>query len=157
MGDQHIDNSNLEPEYWKKKSLEELLPHEWEALCDGCGKCCLNKLEDYESGEIELTNLACHLLDCRSCQCSDYENRFEIVPECILLTPKNVNEIKWLPKTCAYALIRDNKPLPSWHHLISGSKQTVHSTQNSVKTYAISEINIEIDEYENYIIDEENL
>jgi len=88
--------------FWKTKTLEEMNTQEWESLCDGCGKCCLNKLEDYDTGEIYWTNIGCELLNCTSCRCKDYENRFKKVPDCIQLTPEIVRTLKWLPPTCAY-------------------------------------------------------
>ncbi len=117
----------MQTPFWKEKSLEALSPSEWEQLCDGCGKCCLAKLEDEDSGEIYWTSVACRLFDAGTCQCADYPNRKAKVPDCVQLTPRKVREIDWLPNTCAYRLVADGKDLFDWHHLISGSRETVHS------------------------------
>ena len=105
--------------FWKKKSMSDMSRSEWEALCDGCGKCCLNKLENDETGEVHYTKIACRLLDNESCKCSQYAFRHQFVPECIVLTPKNIGEhAYWLPKTCAYYLIWKGKDLYTWHPLV---------------------------------------
>lgn len=108
--------------FWKSKSLEELSPEEWESLCDGCAKCCMNKLEDVDSGEIHYTNVVCNLLDLNSCQCSDYPHRSIRVPECVTLTPQNSGELHWMPATCAYRLLAEGGELPDWHPLVSGNE-----------------------------------
>jgi uncharacterized protein len=119
--------------FWETKTLEELNSQEWESLCDGCGRCCLMKLEDEDTGKIYFTSVACSLLNCEICQCGDYDNRAKKVEDCIQLTPTLVREITWLPPTCGYALIRDGKPLYKWHPLISGSKTSVIEAGISVK------------------------
>ncbi|MBF0254974.1 MAG: YcgN family cysteine cluster protein [Gammaproteobacteria bacterium] len=108
--------------FWQRKTLEELSREEWESLCDGCGKCCLNKLEDLDSGALHYTNVACNLLDLNSCRCSDYPNRSVRVPECVTLTPQNSRELNWMPATCAYRLLAAGKDLPAWHPLRSGDQ-----------------------------------
>lgn len=119
--------------WWEQKRLAELSPEEWEALCDGCGKCCLIGLEDEDTGEIYLTDVACRLLDGESCRCRDYPNRKAQVPDCVQLTPENVPELAWLPKTCAYRLVAEGKPLKGWHPLVSGDPETVHRAGASVR------------------------
>lgn len=127
------------PQFWNDVPLEKLDRAQWEALCDGCGKCCLHKLEDEETGELHPTNVACRLLDRRSGQCSNYRHRHAFVPECIRLTPKRLREIDWLPSSCAYVLRAAGKPLPDWHYLVSGSRETVHEAGHSVRGWTISE------------------
>lgn len=119
--------------FWKTKSLAEMSEAEWESLCDGCGKCCLIGLEDEDSGEIYLTDVACKLFDAGACQCGDYVNRKKHVPDCVKLTPKNVPELTWLPKTCAYRLVAQGRDLFWWHHLVSGDRETVHAARVSVQ------------------------
>ena len=106
---------------------------EWESLCDGCGKCCLIGLEDEDTGEIYLTDVACKLLDGASCQCSNYPERAKFVPDCVKLTPENVPGLSWLPKTCAYRLVSEGRPLFWWHPLLSGDPETVHTARASVR------------------------
>jgi uncharacterized cysteine cluster protein YcgN (CxxCxxCC family) len=119
--------------FWKTKTLAEMSEDEWESLCDGCGKCCLIGLEDEDSGEIYLTDCACDLFDTDACKCGDYANRKQIIPDCVKLTPENVGELNWLPKTCAYRLIHKGEDLRPWHHLISGDRETVHTAEVSVQ------------------------
>ena len=116
----------MELPFWKTKSLESMSEAEWESLCDGCGKCCLSKLEDADTGQIYWTKVGCRLLDEGTCRCADYENRSAKVADCVRLTPANVRTIKWLPRTCGYRLVADGDDLPWWHPLISGDPQTVH-------------------------------
>ena len=125
--------------YWKRKRLEEMTAEEWEALCDGCGQCCLHKLEDVDTGEIALTNVACRYLDLGSCRCGDYANRKTNVPDCVQLTPRNARTLSWLPETCAYRLVAERKDLAWWHPLVSRSADTVHEAGISVRGTAISE------------------
>ena len=124
--------------FWEKP-LDQLTPPEWEALCDGCGKCCLHKLEDEDTGEIHATNVACKLLDRRMGQCSDYRHRHAYVPECVRLNARNVGEIEWLPSTCAYRLRAAGEQLPEWHYLVSGDREAVHRAGESVRGWTISE------------------
>ena len=119
--------------------LGSLDREEWEALCDGCGKCCLHKLEDSETGEVHPTNVACKLLDRRSGRCSNYRERKLYVPDCVRLNAKNVHKIDWLPATCAYRLRAEGKPLFEWHYLISGDRESVHTAQISVRGWTIAE------------------
>ena len=128
----------LRERFWELP-LEKLDRAEWEALCDGCGQCCLHKLEDADTGEVIPTNVACRLLDTRTARCSDYRNRKAFVPDCLRLTPKILAEVSWLPATCAYRLRADGQPLPEWHHLLSGDREAVIRAGVSVIGRVISE------------------
>ena len=125
--------------FWKQKSLSELSMDEWESLCDGCGKCCLHKLEDEDTDEIFHPNVACALLDIGTCRCTNYVERTFRVPDCVELTAKNLTSLKWLPPTCAYRVIHEGKDLAWWHPLVSGDPDTVHRANVSVKNRAIPE------------------
>jgi len=126
--------------FWETVPLEKLDRAQWEALCDGCGKCCLHKLEDDETGEFFPTNVACRLLDRRSARCSDYRHRHAYVPDCIRLTPAKLATMDWLPPTCAYVLRAADRPLPEWHYLNSGDPDSVHAAGQSVRGWTISEV-----------------
>jgi len=119
--------------FWKTKTLEEMTPGEWESVCDGCGRCCLVKLEDEDSGKIAYTDVGCTLLDGTSCRCRDYPNRQAKVPECVRLTPATVRSLNWLPPTCGYRLLAEGQDLPWWHPLVSGAPGTVHDAGISVR------------------------
>lgn len=137
--------------------LKSLQRDEWEALCDGCGKCCLNKIEYEDTGELAFTRVACRLLDGQSCQCSSYPNRHDFVPDCIVLTPKKLAEIAWwLPDTCAYRLRSEGRPLYPWHHLISGDRNTVHTAGASVQGWTVSEASVTEDDWDDYIIEDQS-
>jgi uncharacterized cysteine cluster protein YcgN (CxxCxxCC family) len=125
--------------FWETKRLDQMTRAEWESLCDGCGKCCLHKLEDEETGELLPTNVACRLLDRRSGLCKDYRNRRVHVPECVRLTPRLVDEIDWLPSTCAYRLLGEGQGLPDWHPLVTGDPESVHRAGISVRGWTVSE------------------
>jgi uncharacterized protein len=137
--------------FWEEKPLEKLSRPEWESLCDGCGKCCLHKLEDEDSGAIYPTNVACRLLDRKSGFCRDYKNRRMFVPDCVRLTPAKLATLEWLPSTCAYRLVAEGQPLPEWHYLISGSRETVHEAGMSTRGWTVSED--EAGELEYHIVD----
>ncbi|MCC2098891.1 MAG: YcgN family cysteine cluster protein [Hyphomicrobiales bacterium] len=146
------DKGADKPPFWEKP-LEKLTHREWESLCDGCGRCCLAKLEDEDTGEIYYTNIVCTLFDATTCRCADYSNRSKKVPDCITLSMKNVRELAWLPPTCAYRLRLEGKPLAWWHPLISGSPDTVHEAGISVMGRAgPSEDDVALDEYPDYIV-----
>lgn len=125
--------------FWEDVPLAQLDRAQWEALCDGCGKCCIHKLEDEETGELIATNVACRLLDRRSGRCSDYRHRHAHVSECVRLTMRNVTQIDWLPVTCAYRLRAAGDQLPAWHYLVCGDPEAVHSAGQSVRGWTISE------------------
>ena len=139
--------------FWETKRLDEMSQAEWESLCDGCGRCCLNKLEDWDTGEIAWTNIACTLLDGQSCRCRDYENRQATVPDCIQLTVNKVREIIWLPPTCAYRLVAEGTPLYWWHPLVSGDPETVHAAGISVRGRTVSEDGVDVEDFEDYLVD----
>ena len=139
------------PRFWEQKSLAELDPQEWESLCDGCAKCCLHKLEDEDSGEVFYTKVVCRYMD-EQCRCSEYQQRNVLVPNCVWLKPEDVAEFDWLPQTCAYRLVAEGKPLPDWHHLISGDTNTVHEVGISIKGRALSEDYVHPDGFEEHII-----
>ena len=124
--------------FWEKP-LHALDRGEWEALCDGCGRCCLHKLEDEETGELFATNVACRLLDRRNGRCVDYAQRKKSVADCVVLDRAKVDSLDWLPETCAYRLRSEGKPLPEWHYLISGSRETVHEAGQSTRGWTVSE------------------
>ena len=138
------DNSKLP--FWKTKNMAELSPSVWESLCDNCGKCCRIRLEDEVTGDIYITDVACKLFDPASCKCTDYANRSQKVPDCVTLTKDNVAQLKWMPQTCAYRLISEGKDLPDYHHLISGSRETIHEVGMSVQDAVTSEIFVTEDE-----------
>jgi len=138
--------------FWETKTLEELTEDEWEALCDGCGRCCLVKLEDVETGDRFDTRVACELLDIGACRCSDYPNRHSRVSDCVSLTPEVVRKLDWLPDTCAYRLRAQGKPLYWWHPLRSGDPETVHQAGISVREIAVSETKAAGRSYEDYAI-----
>lgn len=127
-----MDAKVLAERYWRNKGLEEMSAAEWEALCDGCGKCCLVKLEDEDTGAIHYTDVGCTLLDGDTCRCHDYPNRQAKVPDCVRLTPEAVRTLNWLPPTCAYRLIAEGRDLPDWHPLVSGDPDSVHRAGVSV-------------------------
>jgi len=125
--------------FWETVPLSALTPAQWESLCDGCAKCCLEKLEDEETGRIHYTNVVCRLLDLDTCRCSDYSHRSEVVPSCVTLTTAVLAKPGWLPSTCAYRLVAEKRPLPDWHPLITGDPGTVTEAGESVYGRVISE------------------
>ena len=141
-----------EVKFWERP-LETLNRGEWEALCDGCGKCCVHKVEDELSGEFHATNVTCRLLDRHNGRCSDYKHRKALVPDCIRLSMANVRTLPWLPQTCAYRLRAEGKPLPDWHYLVCGDPEAVHRAGVSVRGWTISED--ESGDLEHHLIDHE--
>ncbi|QFU76161.1 YcgN family cysteine cluster protein [Halioglobus maricola] len=137
---------------WWQRPLQELDREQWEALCDGCAKCCLHKLEDEDSGEVFYTKVRCRLLQEDNCQCTDYSRRSVLVPNCIQLEQGNVDELDWLPSTCAYRLRAAGEPLPDWHYLVSGSRETVHNAGVSIRGRAISDEYVHPDGYDEHIV-----
>lgn len=146
----------LRPRFWERIPLSQMTREEWEALCDGCGKCCLNKLEDADTGEVALTRIACRLLDDETCQCSQYAIRHQFVPECIVLTPETIAEhLYWLPRSCAYGLLHRRRSLPNWHPLITGDPNSVHNSGISVRHKTLPEFEVDDEDWEDHIIEEE--
>ena len=139
-------------EFWQTKTLEQMSTEEWERLCDGCAKYCLVKLEDHYSGEIFHTNVSCELLDTESCRCIDYDGRHNIVDDCIKLDRNNIHDLSWLPKSCSYRLIAAGEALPEWHHLVTGSRETLHSYGASLRGKVISELHVHDDDIEDHIV-----
>jgi len=145
----------LRPRFWETIPLDRMTTAEWEALCDGCGKCCLNKIEFEDDGEVAFTRIACRLLDGDTCRCKHYETRRQFVPECIQISPASLPNIAyWLPRTCAYLLLYQGKPLYHWHPLISGDANSVHDAGVSVQGWTVPETEVEEEDWEDHIIEE---
>jgi uncharacterized protein len=140
------------PAFWQSKRLADMTPEEWEALCDGCGRCCLKKLEDATTGRVVYTDVACRLLDRDTCRCTRYIERHSRVPDCISLDPDDVATMRWLPTTCAYRRLAEGKPLDWWHPLVSGDPETVHRAGISVRGRTLSEIDVAGDELDARVI-----
>lgn len=148
------DSSEQVP-FWLRKSLSQMTDSEWESLCDGCGRCCLNKLEEDESAlETFYTDVGCRLLDGQSCRCRDYKRRLDLVDDCVQLTPETLKTIKWLPPSCAYVLLAQGRDLYWWHPLVSGDPETVHAAGVSVRgRVRATELDVPDEELEDYIVD----
>ena len=142
----------LRPRFWDRIPLSEMTEEEWEALCDGCGKCCLNKLEDAETGEVAYTNVACRLLDIENCKCTDYANRAKIIADCIVLTADDPEPYERLPDSCAYRRLAEGRGLADWHPLVSGDAQSVQRARISVRGRVISETAVDIEDIEHRVI-----
>ncbi|WP_425071744.1 YcgN family cysteine cluster protein [Sagittula sp. S175] len=150
-----IAKPDLAPRFWETKRLTDLSKDEWEALCDGCGKCCMNKLEDEESGEVVLTRVACRLFDDATCRCAQYDIRHQFVPECIVMSPANIPaNLYWMPETCAYKLLWNGNPLPAWHPLLTGDPDSVHAAGVSMQGVTLPEFEVDEDDWEDHIIEE---
>ena len=139
-------------DWWNEKPLHDLDAAQWEALCDGCAKCCLHKLEDEDDGEVYYTKVRCRYLNEAACSCSDYKNRSVMVPNCIDLRSADWATLDWLPSTCAYRLRAHDLPLPQWHYLVSGSRDSVHEAGVSIRGRAISDEYVHPDGYDEHIV-----
>lgn len=139
--------------WWQDKTLDEMTREEWESLCDGCGRCCLIKLTDEDTGRIHTTTVACKLLDVRSCRCSDYAHRLTRVPHCLQITPERAHSLSWLPTTCAYRRLAHGQDLPDWHPLLSGDPESVHRAGISMRGRALSERHIDPVLFEMFVIE----
>ena len=138
--------------FWENIELAQMTDQQWESLCDGCGRCCLLKLEDEDTSELYFTNVSCHLLNIEQCRCKDYQNRKFLVPECLNIRKMDLSEYQWLPETCAYRLLSEGKPLPFWHPLISNNETSVQTAGIKVSFFAVSEEHIHPDELQDHII-----
>lgn len=138
--------------FWERKSLTDMTKTEWESLCDGCGRCCLIKLEDEETAEIYTTRLSCRLLDPETCTCTDYKNRHKKVADCLSINAETLDELSWLPSTCAYRRIANGQGLEWWHPLVSGRSDSVHEAGVSVREFAVNETKTRPPYYYRYII-----
>lgn len=146
---------SLRTSFWETVPLGQMTAEEWEALCDGCGKCCLNKIEYSDTSEVFLTRIACRLLEDATCQCGQYENRKQLVPECIVLSPDTIaDHAYWMPATCAYRLLWQGRQLPEWHPLLTGDAETTHAAGVSLRGLTVSETEVDDDDWEDHIIEE---
>lgn len=144
--------SSVDEAFWESTPLNQLTAVQWELLCDGCARCCLQKLEDTQTGVVHYTRIACRLLDLSRCRCLAYGQRFELVPTCLALTPDTILQHKWLPTTCAYRLLAQGRPLPHWHPLISKDAAGIHTAGISVRDWALSENHVSENRFADYII-----
>lgn len=144
--------ATLRPRFWERHALHELNAAEWEALCDGCGRCCLHKLEYEDTQEIVYTDVACRLLDLGTARCSDYPGRHRHVPDCVRLTPDNLAGINWLPASCAYRRLHEGRGLARWHPLLSGNAATVRAAGISVIGRVLPETVVDEDDLEEHVI-----
>jgi uncharacterized cysteine cluster protein YcgN (CxxCxxCC family) len=129
----------MNDQFWKRKSLADMTDAEWESLCDGCGLCCMLKVQDEDTGDVFYTDVACRLFDIETCRCTDYANRAKIVPDCLVLTPDEKDAYNWLPDSCAYRRLANGQDLPGWHPLVTGRPDSVHEAGISMQGKAISE------------------
>jgi uncharacterized cysteine cluster protein YcgN (CxxCxxCC family) len=146
-----LDKTLSQNKFWKTKPLDQLDKGQWESLCDGCGKCCVLKLEDADTGVVYHTDVSCKLLDCQTAKCTKYAERKTHVPDCILLTPDNLGMLNWMPKSCAYRLIHENKDLPDWHPLVTGNLDSTRLAGHSVAARVITEASVHEDDLPDHI------
>lgn len=143
--------------FWKVKPLSDLNKQEWESLCDGCGKCCVLKLEDVDTGFIHYTDVGCRLLDCNTARCRDYDNRKQQVPDCVILTPDNLHQLGWMPASCAYRLIHEGQDLPDWHPLITGDPDSTRKAGKSLAGRLFTEQEVDEEALGNHLTDWDQL
>jgi len=138
--------------FWKAKAMADFSKAEWESLCDSCGKCCCIRLEDEDTGDIYITDVVCKLFDSESCQCTNYPARSKLVPDCVTITPDNVDQLTWMPRTCAYRLVAEGKDLPDYHHLVCGDKNRIHEVGMSVQHAVVNELAVTEEEHPHRIV-----
>jgi len=139
--------------FWKRKTLAQMSQSEWESLCDGCGKCCLQKLEDEEDGTVYYTDIVCRYMS-EQCKCSKYQDRHELVPNCVWLKPEDVDEFYWLPSTCAYRILSEGRDLPTWHPLVCGDPEIIHAVNISVQHMdLVKDDQVQEDQWQEHVID----
>jgi uncharacterized cysteine cluster protein YcgN (CxxCxxCC family) len=148
-----MEHTMSNDKFWQTTPLDQMTPGQWESLCDGCGKCCVIKLEDADDGTVHYTDIGCKLLDNDTCRCKDYANRKTVVPDCIILTPGDLDAVPWMPSTCAYRLIHEGRPLPEWHHLVTGDPMSIHRAGQSVSGKIFFEGDVDEDDYPDHIKD----
>lgn len=146
------DHRSVGGPFWKTLSLDQLSREQWESLCDGCGRCCLQKFQDPKTGKVTYTWVACYLLDTQACRCTGYLQRTTLVPDCLVLTPDKICRLRWLPRTCAYRRLSEGKELAAWHPLVSGDPDSVHRAGISVRDKAISEVHVHPQDVDFYAI-----
>ena len=139
--------------FWTDTPLEKMTPSQWESLCDGCGKCCVLKLEDVDTGTVHYTDVGCKLLDCTTARCRDYSHRKSVVPDCVILTLDSLHKLAWMPSTCAYRLLFEGKDLPDWHPLITGDRNSPRRAGHSVAGRIFTESDIDEDDLPDHIAD----
>lgn len=146
-----MDKTVPQSKFWKTIPLDQLDKNQWESLCDGCGKCCVLKLEDADTGVIHFTDVSCKLLDCQTARCTKYAERESFVPDCVSLTPDNLRMLRWMPKSCAYRLISENRDLPDWHPLVTGNLDSTRQAGHSVAARVVTEASVDEDDLPNHI------
>ena len=139
--------------FWKTTPLEQMSREQWESLCDGCGLCCLVKLEDEDTGETYYTDVACRLLDVHRCRCSHYGERHSLVSDCVVLTPAGIEALQWMPPSCAYRLLAEGRSLPDWHPLVTGDPESVHRAGVSIRGRAVSEYRVAAEDLRDRLVD----
>ncbi len=150
-----MSTEDIRPKFWENYPLEDLTKAEWEALCDGCGRCCVLKLEDEDSGKIAFTNISCRLFDETTCTCGQYVLRKQMVAGCVALTPENISRhAYWMPASCAYRLLFEEQPLRDWHPLVSGNRNKMEKDGISMRGKVVAEYDVDQDDLEDYIIED---